>query len=977
MKRVFVFCMFAIFVCSALAEDVTKFVQDIGSPFKKGAYARNVWDMQLFDGKIYLGYGNSSSQAPDAKAGPIQIIWLDPVKGTFGNDKSFSVIEDQIDSIKVIDGKLVIPGTSSRADGVGSFYRLENGDWKRYDVFEGAKRVLDIYPYANSLFAVLETDGKIPTFVSSEDDGKTWTAYPEAGAERRNILFELNGLLYSPGAFVPSTSPVRLQEALFEFAGTGLTLREDVNSSIFCPELPKGYYTLRKAVNYAGKAVYIGGRPWNEHSFVPEGVFYLSSLRRGKTDVSSITLMPGNVPRDIIVSDGRLRILTDEKLSDDKFTIRVFETSDMKVWNELFSFTAPTFARSFEVHNGDFYFGLGTDNGVKGSYGKISQKSGTILKVPKEAYLPKASITYSSNIFRETVANDGAIDNSAPVYIYLTDDTFAGRDGDDFFQTKRVAVSGLPDGLVPVMKRVSPTVIEMTFNGKAASHEYSEDGTPFTITFKNTAFKGGSSLRIANAKSEKTIRFGRFVNMTLSMTDKNGGTIIPSGKIVPVEYGKAVMIRYIPAKGYVFNGWRVRKKDGRRPAIKFADNNKMFTSAVFAEDVDIVADVSKDGVVLNIECPTPYAKVTPYPDREMTYKKDSSVKISAEQRFGRSIFKGWKLVSGDPEKNIIADPSANETVIVLASDAVVKADFIECPYLLTVVNGTGSGVYPYGSTVTVMPDTPPEGMIFDKWTGIRGPNSANRKQVITLESNMTLTAVYKPFEARDYTLEIEGAEGGGTYREGATITIKAPEAAPGKMFDSWKGDVKLLGNPNIPEQTFIMPSANVKFKAEYKDAPIGEFKFSYSGVDIMLRTGALRNLKAPSAPAGKTFYKWTGADESIGDITSPETLFKMPSNDVEIKPTYRDALPANVKVKLLIAPAGAGTFQGDVQDVTEFPVGVCSSVRVKAEKGFVFDRWETNGKVTMLSDAPHTIAYFEGPANIRAVFRKAGTPPSR
>lgn len=56
------------------AVDVSSSITVLGSPFKKAAYARNVWDMQLFGGKIYLGHGNSSNNAPSPNAGPVQSI---------------------------------------------------------------------------------------------------------------------------------------------------------------------------------------------------------------------------------------------------------------------------------------------------------------------------------------------------------------------------------------------------------------------------------------------------------------------------------------------------------------------------------------------------------------------------------------------------------------------------------------------------------------------------------------------------------------------------------------------------------------------------------------------------------------------------------------------------------------------------------------------------------------------------------------
>jgi hypothetical protein len=46
----------------------------LGNPFSKDAYARNVWDMQVYEESIYLGHGNSSNYGPSANAGPVDVI---------------------------------------------------------------------------------------------------------------------------------------------------------------------------------------------------------------------------------------------------------------------------------------------------------------------------------------------------------------------------------------------------------------------------------------------------------------------------------------------------------------------------------------------------------------------------------------------------------------------------------------------------------------------------------------------------------------------------------------------------------------------------------------------------------------------------------------------------------------------------------------------------------------------------------------
>ena len=61
--------------------DVTSSIQKIGNPFlDKSVYGRNVWDMQLFNGRIYMGHGDTNSNV-----GPIPIWSYQPLSKGFTN----------------------------------------------------------------------------------------------------------------------------------------------------------------------------------------------------------------------------------------------------------------------------------------------------------------------------------------------------------------------------------------------------------------------------------------------------------------------------------------------------------------------------------------------------------------------------------------------------------------------------------------------------------------------------------------------------------------------------------------------------------------------------------------------------------------------------------------------------------------------------------------------------------------------------
>ena len=972
MSRFSAFIVLMLFSFVLSGADVSKHVQVLGKPFRKGAYSRNVWDMKVFDGRIWLGHGNGAVSGVEAKSGPVPVVYYDLSSGKFGSD--FILDENQLDSFLEIDGSLVIPGSDSRLDDVASFYRLEGkGVWKRYPVFNGVRRVFDMRKYAGRLFASFETDGRTPSFAVSDDSGLTWSHYPEAGTARRHEIFELNGLLYTPGDFLPSSTPVRASEAFFEYAGENLVIRDELSSQVLFPSLDKGYYTMRRCVLFGGRVVYLGGRVWNDNAVSPDGVFYLSSLARGRSSVTSVSLPRKSVPRDILVRDGRLFILTDDLLADGSFIIRVFATTDFKEWNELFSFKRDTFARSFELVDGDFYFGLGTDTGGKGSYGKLSQSSGTILKLPKEAYLPSSTLSYTVCEFSESPANDGSMDSSLPSGIYLTGDLFTGADGEDFVASRKVSFTGLPEGLTPVMKRKSPTVIEFTLKGSAKEHGYIEGGVPFTVSFKNTAFRGGSSARLKGSRTEFTVLFGRFSSIKLSFTGKGSGQLYPSDKEFYVPYGQAVMIRCVPERGYMFNGWKLRKKkDGSRPAIKFADRTKPFTSVAFAEDVEVVADVVKGGVVLEVESSHAASKVLPVPGRFTTVMKGTGVKLTAEPERGVVMFKEWRLVGASGE-SVITDARARETSVILANDTRVRAEFVPCRYLLNVEGGLGTGVYASGAKVTVKAAPPPDGMIFDFWEGLKGSESRKSVAVVDVVSNMTLRAQYRAAPKTEYKVAVSGGSGGGEYLEGARVSLIAQSAPAGRMFDHWEGDVEYLTCANNPEQAFVMPSRSLSLQAVFKDAPGEEYRFVYGGVTAMYRPGTLVKLRADAVSRDGIFDHWEGGADCVGDTESPETTLRMPAEAVTLHAVYRAGASRRVKVSLSVSPSGAGEFVSVDPKAFEAYKGVCSFIRAKGSAGYVFERWETSDNVILATpDGLSTTFLPDGDCSLRAVFRKRG-----
>jgi hypothetical protein len=392
---------------SVAAPDVTANAISLGVayPNSKGPYSRNVWDMQIFNGRIYLGHGNSSNNAPESNSGPIPILYLDLATSQFVNGNNFSVDDEQIDVYRIINGKLCTPGHDPQEGWeLGNFYRWEPGGWVKNRTIPEAIHAYDLYGFDGKLFAALGIQSaNSSTVVSSNDNGLTWQIYPETDLGRRYTLFELNGILYAPQGVLytdPTWAANYPDCQMAQYNGSGFTMRTDLSFQDLFPDTPCGadqypdgrFGKIVRPVNFANRLVYIGGEEWNDHQTYPFGLYVASSLAAGNVQVYRVSL-PGNaLPWDVLVRGDKIYVLTSEKTegTPDSFLVKVFSSEDLVTWTELFRFTEPTFARSFEEDNGDFYFGLGTDVGATNdaaSYtDNVQPESGKILRVAKAAY---------------------------------------------------------------------------------------------------------------------------------------------------------------------------------------------------------------------------------------------------------------------------------------------------------------------------------------------------------------------------------------------------------------------------------------------------------------------------------------------------------------------------------------------------------------------------------------------------------------
>ena len=369
----------------------------LGMPFSKSKYARNVWDMQVFDNRIYIGHGNSSNVGTASNSGPIPLIYVDSVgqfttqNGTFNAGGKTSLDEEQIDMFKVLNGKLFIGGHDPKAPddfSQGNWYDLVSGaaTWTKHRNIPLAIHVFDIVYFNGRLFAAC---GRSITWVEgdylttgadvmmSSDEGTTWTKLGtiqnDSYVFRAYTFFQLGSDLYATAeyytplwdtvAYVMKISPsftvtqVQIDTSI---------LFQGVSTSVNDPNIK-----MYRPVNFLGKCVYLAGFVYNDQQFIPEVLTVMTSLASCAKATFPDTKA---IPIDILVRGSSLYVLAFVRQASARYKIIVYKTTDLVTWNEIFAFYHTTFARSFEELNGIFYFGLGCDTEY------IPDDVGTVLR---------------------------------------------------------------------------------------------------------------------------------------------------------------------------------------------------------------------------------------------------------------------------------------------------------------------------------------------------------------------------------------------------------------------------------------------------------------------------------------------------------------------------------------------------------------------------------------------------------------------
>ena len=307
-------------------------------------------------------------------------------------------------------------------------------------------------------------------------------------------------------------------------------------------------------------------------------------------------------------------------------------------------------------------------------------------------------------------------------------------------------------------------------------------------------------------------------------------------------------------------------------------------------------------------------------------------------------------------------------------------------YAVTVINGTGSGNFAAGASVTITANTPPDGKQFKEWnitpsvTFINGTSAILPTAVFTmLAQDVSATAVYEDIQLVNYAINVT-VEGSGTAGAnvqsapvGTQITLTAT-ANNGNRFVEWvvvSGGVTLSSNTTT-SATFTMPENEVEIKAVFEEIPTYTVTVTNGTGGGNFAAGATIAIVADAAPEGKQFKEWE-ITPSV-DFTSgtsailPTAAFTMPAQDVTATAVYEDIQSGYYPITVTVE--GNGIANASAQSA---PVDTEITLTATANTGNRFVEWVViSGGITLSSNTA-TIATFTMPENaveIKAVFEE-------
>lgn len=356
-------------ICKSVNIDADEAVVEMGvvTNFKSGNPANYVWDVHIFDGKVYRGAGDY-----DKNAGDTQFVAFDLATRTW---KKMEIADDMaIHTFVEINGKLYAPGIDSTdSDGWawGNYYVLENGKWVKTRNIPNGIHCFDMIGFDNKLFVAMGGNNEQQMIAVSSDGGKTFSHLPIYRGSN-----PLNPSGYDPKWF-RGYDFVEYKGNLYALLTYRLTSNGIYAKDIYRYDGDKMVYVGRD--NFSGRVgrnYWQAAFEWKDTCYIAaKGLFAITDF--SSTTKPAIAMPGGEIVSDAILHNDTMYTLGYTENTDGSYQVVIYKstTGAAGSFTQVASFKYEGIPYSFDFDGSYFYVGIGQPSA------NDTSKAGMLLRV--------------------------------------------------------------------------------------------------------------------------------------------------------------------------------------------------------------------------------------------------------------------------------------------------------------------------------------------------------------------------------------------------------------------------------------------------------------------------------------------------------------------------------------------------------------------------------------------------------------------
>jgi hypothetical protein len=345
---------------------------------------RTPWDLALFNGRLYVGFGNASNEGATANAGPVTLLTYHFGKGRWLEEATLP--EEELSRFITHGNELWIPGADARGSWRWGnlYYRSAGGRfwWQErrlprfihfYDLLWHRGRMVAAGNVPDAVPSGPEDQRHGSALATSVNGGRSWHVERLAGW-RATALLPLDGQLYATEALPGPALQRWLQRgkrwqqfsAVHQWLPDGhWRPRRDLTAKVLLPGVAGAGQRFAgiDQVTPAGSSVawiaQLG--PWQDQLSRREA-FVAQHLRQDRAEVQPIPLAAGSQAMDLQREGSNWLLLSSQRLSSQRWRSQItqLKLSGHQInRKELLAFEAPLPGWSLAGDPHRFFVGLG------------------------------------------------------------------------------------------------------------------------------------------------------------------------------------------------------------------------------------------------------------------------------------------------------------------------------------------------------------------------------------------------------------------------------------------------------------------------------------------------------------------------------------------------------------------------------------------------------------------------------------------